>query len=282
MNQLPSIQAGQLGLRIDPRLAGRVTQLVYRGQNLLSTAEANANNWGATYWTSPQSDWGWPPVVEVDSAPYRLTEDSPQQIVVVSPQARLDERHFVIEKRFSVGPKDDVIDTFYTIENVGSTSFQMANWEISRVPPGGLTFYPTGAAELNGIAPHSAVPIQKEFGTTFYDHGAFEGDKCLKLHADGQGGYLAHLQGELLLLKIFQDTPPEKQAPGEGECEIFANEDGKYVEIEVQGPYATILPGARSTFRVRTVVVPLAVHIKRSDRSALRVFADECAARFLG
>lgn len=281
MTQLPFIQSGQLGIEIDPRLAGRVTKLLFRGQNLLTTAEANASNWGATYWTSPQSDWGWPPVVEVDSAPYRVIASNARQIVVASLPAKIGERHFIVEKRFAVGPQDDVIDTFYSIENVGSASFQMANWEISRVPPGGLTFYPTGEAELNGIAPHSAAPIHKEFGTTFYDHEAFQGDKCLKLHADGKGGYLAHLQGDLLLLKAFDDTLPAEQAPGEGECEIFANEDGKYVEIEVQGPYATIQPQGRSTFRVRTFVVPLPPGLQRSDLRGLRAFSDDCAARVL-
>lgn len=279
MTLLISVESGSLSLEVDPQLAGRVTRLLFRGENLLSTPKINPDNWGATYWTSPQSDWGWPPVPEVDHAPYELLIASPQEIALRSPEAQIGERRFRIEKRFSKGPGEGTIDTFYSIENCGATPFRMANWEISRVPAGGLTFFPTGQKELNAIAPHHHLPIEKEFGTTFYDHSKFAGDRCLKMHADGTGGYLAHRLGNLLILKIFQDSTPEDQAPGEGECEIFANEDGAYVEIEVQGRYATILPGERETFCIRTLVIELPSELHADDRAKLRAFADECCAR---
>ena len=60
--------------------------------------------------------------------------------------------------------------------------------------------------------------------------------------ADGVGGFVAHAASGLLFLKSFADVPPELQAPGEGEIEIYAN--NRYVEIEVQGPYAVIDAGA--------------------------------------
>ena len=155
----------------------------------------------------------------------------------------------------------------------------MANWEISRVPAGGLTFFPTGETEVTPISPHASLVLQKSAGTSFYDHASFEGDRCLKVHADGTGGYLAHLSGRLLMLKLFEDLLPAEQAPGEGECEIFANEDGKYVEIEVQGRYEEIPVGGQSITRVRTTVCPLPSELERSDRRGLRSFADEQVAR---
>src|SRR5690606_30993025 len=106
----------------------------------------------------------------------------------------------------------------YTIENQGKKPFSMANWEISRVPGGGLTFFPTGATELTPIAPHSSLRLHHAFETSFYDHAEFSGRQSLKVHADGTGGYLAHVAGGLLLLKLFEDTLPQDQAPGEGEC----------------------------------------------------------------
>jgi hypothetical protein len=156
----------------------------------------------------------------------------------------------------------------------------MASWEIARVPPGGLSFFPTGESELSPVPPHFFLPTEKVHGTTFYDHACFDVGKGLKLHADGRGGYLAHVMGDLLLLKIFSDTRAVEQAPGEGECELYANEDGRYVEIEVQGAYSLILPGSRSSFHVRTAVCVLPTAILREHREGLRRFADERVEAF--
>jgi hypothetical protein len=184
---------------------------------------------------------------------------------------------FVIEKHFRQGLHDSTIDTRYVIENLGTSSFRMASWEISRVPAGGLTFFPTGERELTPILPHSLMTTHKAHGATFYDHLGFSTGKCLKLHADGTGGYLAHVADGMLILKLFADAPPERQAPGEGECEIFANEDGRYVEIEVQGAYDEIQPGQRGSFDVRTAVCDLPPGLERENLSGLRAFADERA-----
>lgn len=272
------VRSGALSMTIDPALAGRVTCLCYGEENLLTTPAENPRNWGATYWTSPQADWGWPPVPEVDHLPFSLHREG-DAVVVVGPKARIGEREFFIEKRFCPA-ETGVIDTLYTIVNAGSCSFKMANWEISRVHRGGLTFFPTGEQESTPIFPHAALEVKKEFGTTFYDHTTFSGARSLKLHADGRGGYLAHLSGRLLLLKLFNDSTPSDQAPGEGECEIFANEDGKYVEIEVQGRYQQIPPEGRSVTRVKTTVCELPSGLERGDRRGLRQFADAQAARF--
>jgi hypothetical protein len=164
------------------------------------------------------------------------------------------------------------------IENRGEAAFRLASWEISRVAAGGVTFFPTGAAELTPVPPHFELVVEKAAETTFFDHARFEKGKHCKLHADGVGGYLAHLAGRLLILKIFADSTPEEQAPGEGECEIFAIDDGSYVEVEVQGPYDRIEPGESSSFVIRTAVVPLPEGLSPDDRGALRAFADQQVA----
>ena len=61
---------GDVRLEVDATRGGRVTALRLGERNLLSGAEVDAVNYGSTFWTSPQSAWGWPPDVEIDSAPY--------------------------------------------------------------------------------------------------------------------------------------------------------------------------------------------------------------------
>jgi hypothetical protein len=280
MEPLLSVHSHSLILKILAGKAGRVRSLEFMGTDLLSGPEVNPDNWGATYWTSPQSDWGWPPVQAIDGAPYEVLVAG-DVVSLRSPLAEFGGRSLVIEKHFRPGPHPCTIDTEYVIENRGTTSFRMASWEISRVWPGGLTFFPTGESEISPVAPHSFMPTEKAFGTTFYDHALFEKGQSLKLHADGKLGYLAHVTGNVLLLKLFADTAPEQQAPGEGECELYANLDGSYVEIEVQSEYAFVEPGARSSFVVRTSACELPPGLGREQREGLRAFADE-RARALG
>jgi len=277
--QMLIVRSGDLSFEIAPALAARVTRMSYQGHNLLVGAEVNPNNWGATYWTSPQADWGWPPVPEVDAAPYEASEQG-TGVRLTSPVAQIGHRVFQVEKTFAQGPHVGAIDTCYSIVNRGDVEFKMANWEIARVHPRGVTFFPTGQAELSPVVPHSFMKTSKMSGATFYDHQRFELGSSLKLHADGQEGFLAHATPSHLILKLFRDTLPEQQAPGEGECEIFANFDGKYVEIEVQGPYATIAPGARSEFKVRTAVLELPASLSLSDWEGLLAFARAQAKIF--
>jgi hypothetical protein len=276
MPSLLSLENGHLGMVIDPQQAGRVLALTFRGKNLLCGPEVNPTNFGATYWTSPQADWGWPPLAEVDHLPFEA-DGGDQRVKLVGPIAQLGERKFRIIKCFSQGVRPGLIETEYSIENCGDTPFSMANWEISRVPPGGLTFYPTGERELTPIEPHGALATEKVAGATFYDHSRFVVGRSLKLHADGRGGYLAHLAGSTLLLKTFVDTVPEQQAPKEGECEIFANEDGRYVEIEVQGAFEEIRPGRALTTWIGTYATDLPPSLDPSDRIALKAFVDDLA-----
>lgn len=278
-SKLIVVQSGALSYEIDPDLAGRVTRMSFAGEELLVDATVHPDNWGATYWTSPQADWGWPPVPEVDRSPYHVVSLA-KGVHCRSSPAQIGPRHFHVEKAFMPGPHLGSIDSRYTIVNRGDAPFYMANWEIARVHPGGVTFYPTGEREISPIAPHAELVTEKRYGCSFYDHREFALGLSRKLHADGEGGFLAHATPRHLILKIFCDTSAQEQAPGEGECEIFANFDGKYVEIEVQGAHVAIAPGARHDLLVRTVVVPLPSGLKLSNFQALVQLAEAEVARY--
>jgi hypothetical protein len=256
MSQLVTISSEELSFVIDPSVAGRVVQVSFAGQSLLTGPEAHPENWGATFWTSPQADWSWPPVAEVDSLPYQVIEASSQRLGLRGPLAEVGEKKFRIEKWFSA-QEGSCIDTSYVIESASAEPFRLAAWEISRVA-GGVTFFPTGTIELTPIAPHGPLHLMRAADVSYFDHRSFQVGRSLKVHADGREGFLGHVTGQLLLLKFFEKTPHELVAPGEGEVEIFAGEEGRYVEVEVQGPFAEIAPGGRSRFAVRTHVARVA------------------------
>lgn len=225
---------------VDPQVGGRVTSFRLGDLDVLSGPEIDAANYGSTFWTSPQSDWGWPPPGEVDCHPYRVSAAEDALTLTSSPQGELGIR---VTKRFSVDRANGAIILEYCIHNVSSTPKLYAPWEVSRVRSRGLTFFPTGAWSAG------ALRMQRCRTATWFHHDpSVLSDAGEKSTADGAGGFVAHASGGLLFLKSFTDVPPELQAPGEGEIEIYAN--NRYVEIEVQGPYARIDAGASASWRV--------------------------------
>ncbi|HVT09405.1 MAG TPA: DUF4380 domain-containing protein [Polyangia bacterium] len=225
-----------LALEVDPRTGGRITALRLAGRNLLTGPNVDPGNFGSTFWTSPQSVWGWPPVPEIDHAPYRASIVGRSIVMRSAHSASLGVE---VEKILSADRARGAILFEYRIHNLGQAPMQTAPWQITRVAPGGLTFYPSGEGHF---AP-SNLSVREEDGVTWfdYDKSKITGDQ--KLFADGREGWLAHVDRDALLIKTFPVAPRAVHAPGEAQIEIYANPAHTYIEVEVQGAYETIPPG---------------------------------------
>ena len=235
-------------LELDPTRGARVARFALGEVELLTDASVNPTNWGATFWTSPQSAWGWPPVAAIDTEPYTATTDG-GTLVLTSGDAALGDTTISVEKRVSLGPS--AVTLAYTVRNIGDTPVSTAGWEVARVPTGGLTFFRAGASVASTVG---SFPYTKQGGVVWFD-GAAPRSGDAKLVADGTGGWLAHVADRVLFLERFADLAPAEQAPGEGEIELFAASD--YVELENQGALTTIAPGEGVTHTVRWSAVPL-------------------------
>lgn len=240
------LQLNDLQLDIDPLHGARITAFRLEGENSLTEQSTDAQNYGSTFWPSPQNTWGWPPIAEIDSEPYTVSVDNSTLLMKSDVSSELD---LQITKRFSVDPQRSGISVEYTITNLSDKSRSFAPWEISRVHPEGLTFYPTGDAQL-GSGPFDRLITQDMDGITWFKYDSQSIETNQKLYADGAEGWLAHVDGDMLLVKSFQDIPLALQAPTEGEIEIFANASSPYIEIEQQGPYIKIFPQSSLTWIV--------------------------------
>jgi hypothetical protein len=155
-----------------------------------------------------------------------------------------------VEKKFSADGEAGVVAVVYTLANRGSQARQVAPWEITRVAAGGLTFFPIGEGGPRKGPQDLLSPTVVDGVAWFpYDAAAISADQ--KLFADGREGWIAHVDGDLLLVKSFADTLPSQAAPGEAEIEIYANAGHTYVEVENQGAYVKLAPGAVTTWTVR-------------------------------
>src|SRR5690606_19472194 len=123
----------------------------------------------------------------IDSEPFEIKGEAP--LVLRGRPARLGATDVVLEKRFVPLVGEGGFEIGYELWNVGEAAIQVAGWQISRVLPGGLSFFPTGAVELTPIAPHGALHLEKHGDLSVFDHRAFERGTSLKVHADGSDGY---------------------------------------------------------------------------------------------
>jgi len=138
----------------------------------------------------------------------------------------------------------------YTIN--ATKAIKASPWEVSRVPRGGIVFFPVGASLNKG--PLSLT--QSASGIAWFNDEAMtatspNGDKC---YADGQG-WTAYAVGGNLFLKKYTDVAATAQATGEGEVDIYPGNG--FLEFEVQGPYTQLQAGGNLPWSIKWKVVKL-------------------------
>jgi hypothetical protein len=259
-------------LEVDAARGGRVTALRLGERNLLSGAEVDAINYGSTLWTSPQVAWGWPPVVEIDSAPYAGALEG-EAIVLRGPASEF--LGVAVEKRIEAERARGAFVLTYRVVSHASAPVRVAPWEVTRVQPNGLTFFVTGA----GTYAPSDLPARDVGGVTWVHHDAAVIAGHQKLFADAGEGWIAHADGDALFVKTFDLVPRAKHAPGEAQVEIYASSLHRYVEVEQQGACETLAPGGALEWRVEWRVRRLPEALAREVGSAALVrLAREVAA----
>jgi hypothetical protein len=264
---------GDRTLVVDGTTGARVTSLKAAAAEMLVPASTNAsnddfkNNYGSTFWTSPQTDWNWPPVVAIDSGAYTVTVDAgTSSATFKSASATVGTKNVTIEKKVSVDSTKDVITIDYSIAAVGS-SVSMAPWEITRVKQGGLTFFMTGTKDFQpGTLP--LLTLTKMASASWFQHAASSAEG--KTSAETAEGWLAHADPttQLLLIKSFENIAATDTEPNSGEVEIYASPPAKaaappepalvpYVEVENQGKLSTIAAGMSAKYTVHWLLRPI-------------------------
>lgn len=230
-------------LAVDPAIGGRITSLTIAGNNFLTGPEVNDFNWGSTFWPSPQSVWHWPPSAELDNKPYAVMATATNRLKMVSqpdPQTGL-----VLTKEIAASDDPASYILRYMLVNQSPISQGVAPWEVTRVHTDGVTFFPKGDGDMRGgLLPLTTVSDGIAWFTYVAAKLPTQGDR--QLYTDGAEGWMAHINGRVILIKTFPDVPLEKNAPKEGEIELFVSDvkPGKsYQEIEHQGNYTQLSPG---------------------------------------
>jgi len=247
-------------LEINANIGARITSLKIDGQELLLTADQTKNTiWGNGFWSSPQSEWSWPPVETLDSAPYQaaIIDD---RLVFTSKVDKQTGYQFV--KSYAVNAKKKCVSIRYSIYNQSSAEKNVAAWEVTRLRPVGIAFFPQGNTEMtSGI--FYPVPVEHigDISWSTYDAKKIH-DNHHKLISDGKEGWLAYTDNGKLLVKEFADVPVELMVAGEGEIELFANTEKTYWEIAQQSLMTKLAPGEHLDWEVLWHTRTLPANIK--------------------
>ncbi|HEY0708370.1 MAG TPA: DUF4380 domain-containing protein, partial [Polyangia bacterium] len=228
-----------------PRVGGRVTSFGFAGANLLTDATVNLENWGSTFWTSPQSVWNWPPPPQIDNQPYMVTSSAPALVLVGQQSPALG---VSVGKTFTMDRADGTVRLTYKITNHRTTMLSVAPWEVTRVPNRGLAFFPTGPSLMR--SPNATLPTTDVGGVTWFAYNAADIRVDSKIYADAREGWLAWADNGAVFIKKFADVPAAMLAPMQGDVEIYTNMLRTYIELENQGPYTRLAPQASLTWTV--------------------------------
>ena len=245
-NDRYSISNGDVTLTVDAARGAKILSFQYQGKEVLSQSQ-RPNAFGSTFWTSPQSEWNWPPVPEYDSRPYKA-EQKNGALVLTGPTSEKFKYH--ITKEFKADPADGAIVVTYSITNDAAVERKVAPWEISRVDNGGVIFFD---APSETITPQGLMPFSFEYGATWYQCDEARANR--KINADGTGWY-AYANNGLLFLKRFNDLGPTCPAPQEAEIQVYVNAGKTYIELEAQGAYTSLKPGESLSWTARWYLLP--------------------------
>lgn len=245
------ITAGNAVMTVNAKEGGKVTSYKLDDVEMLSQLRMQ-NQYGSTFWTSPQTEWNWPPVNEFDRAAYEVSlEDN--VLTLTSQQAR--KLPYIIEKKFMPAKNGKLIRVVYTIRNMGGETRKVAPWEISRVisDENGLIFFDAPVEQIEA-AQGELIPFKGEAGASWYNFEQTRANR--KINSDGKG-WLGYAANGMLMIKKFADIAQGEPAPGEAEIQVYVNSGKSYIELESQGAYSEVAAGESLSWTVDWYLLPL-------------------------
>jgi len=244
-----TLTQGSTRLEINAGIAGRISSLKIDGTEMLLTPDKAGNAiWGSVFWSSPQSEWSWPPIHLLDSAPYQVSVTD-ERIVFTSKVDPTTGYQFV--KSYGINTEKNCVSIIYSIYNHSNVEKNVAGWEVTRFPPTGMAFFPQGNTESSSgiFYPLVVEHVGEMTWATYKRENILQNHH--KLMTDGKEGWVAYTTAGKIFIKEFADVPVELIVSGEGEIELFANVEKTFWEIDQQGVMTKLAPGEHLDWEVR-------------------------------
>ena len=235
------VKAGKSIMKISAN-GGRIISYSL-GKNEFITSLKEHVNFGSTLWVAPQSDWGWPPYDALDNQEYVTTKIG-DKVKMISKPDPISGLQF---EKIWVPAGNQSIQIIYKIKNISRTAKRIGAWEVTRVPCGGVAFFPWGGS---GSVPQSSLKKyvrKKNINWISIDKTPLHNHQ--KLFSTGKEGWLAYAFNGTLFVKQFQDTKYFQYSPNQGEIEIYLDKNKNYAELENHGSYQLLLSGQAISYK---------------------------------
>jgi hypothetical protein len=264
---------GDVIFEIDASVGARVSTLSLGGTDIIMPAATDPTTWGSVFWTSPRSAWTpmtWPPPTAIDSATYTGSISGTHALFTGPTDTSIG---VGMSKDYSAD-SSGWIKIAYTIN--ATKAIMAAPWEVSRVPRGGIAFFPVGSSVTKGplTITQSGTPPIVWFDDASKSATSPNGDK---LYADGSGGWTAYVLNGNLFIKKYTDQPASAEAPMEGEVDVYPGNG--FLEFEVEGPYTQIAASGHLPWSIawRVVKVPSSVTVAAGSTSLVDFVMQQLA-----
>jgi hypothetical protein len=243
-----TINSANVKVIINSTIGGRVISFKVDDKETLSGPDINKRFYGSTLWLSPEGKWKGQGLL--DNGNYKVNNFNDNYLHLTSINDTI--LGFEFEKMFRSNPSDSSIIIQYTIRNISKSSQQVAPWEVTRVPTGGMAIIAKRSPE-NIPTPNQMYPLMKiiEINNTIwypYDTSKVSAEK---LFMEGGEGWIAYVKDRILFLKKIPVIAAERSAPNEKNIELYVNKDKTYIELENQGEYQNLLPGESLFYEVK-------------------------------
>jgi len=247
-------------LKINPDEGARIVSFQESGNELIGTG-------GSTFWTSPQSQWNWPPIKEHHNLSYTVQDFGDSLVLTSKADSAMG---LQIIKTFIPIGKDTSFLIRYSIMNTSDTIRSVAPWENTRTFKEAIMLYPKGVTDSTTSVDIFSKPVlvEKDGINWFaFDSSRIGGKEMGKLFAEGSEGWIANINKNYVFIKKFQDIGKEEIAPGEGEIEIWADLGSDFMEMEQQGPYVKLSPGQKTDWEVKWILrkIPDSIELKEGN-----------------
>lgn len=247
-------------MTVNANLGARIISFRLKDLEILSTPAVNPENYGSTFWLSPQI-WKWPPSPVLDTESYQVNVK--KEVLSLTSGSDV-QSGCQMSKTIVANSADSSFSITYRIINISGKDKPVAPWEVTRVLAGGLTFFPIGPP--GGLSKSNLI-TEDINGVCWFEYQPELVTGHQKLFRNGAEGWLAHCNHGLIFIKQFPDIGVEQEAPHETEVEIYTNKDRTYIELENQGAYQILHPGDALSMKVTWYLrkLPPNVGLKRGN-----------------
>jgi hypothetical protein len=243
-----TLNIGNMSIVIDGSTGSRVVSLKLDDDEILGSKTLHPTYYGSTLWLSPHCKWEKQGFLDVSA--YSMEFFNGVDLHLKSQNDSL--LGFVFSKEFHGSLKDTSVVIQYSITNIAGDMQEVAPWEVTRVPTGGLAFFPKGS-EQDLPKSNNRIPIlaiQDSIGIIWYPY-----DSSLlypqKIFMDGSEGWMAYVHNSVIFIKKFPVIKSDQTAPGEKNVELYVNKEKTYLELENQGAYEKLITGDSLLYEVK-------------------------------